>query len=264
MTTYELMIKTNHYLIRGGELNDKHKARIVHQLRAGKVSGGRKKTFNNPNWYPDYYIPPYNNGKRFQTVVPMSPKSNIIADNAYEFEILRLLHLFQPDGVVSHMIEGTLKRLKKTCFGYEGCHYADCFEAGLTVLRFLSFAAPDDKAWIKKQIGVYNNHFADRRRHSGVQKYYWLILSDMPYEIAEPEIYRQKEQIIELLNRTYLMKNENDDIPLYVMKNTLARLPEFSYIKDRQPYIDEKSKRLCFDMGVQENLIINYEDIGMS
>ena len=148
-------------------------------------------------------------------------------------------------------IEGTLNRLKKTCFGYEGCHYAECFEAGLTVLRFLSFAATYDFDWIQKQIGVYNNHFADNRRHSCVQKYYWLILSDMPFDIAELEIIRQKEHIIDHLNRSYLIKNGNEDIALYAMRNALSRLPEYACIKDRKPYVCEKNGRLKFNLSKQ-------------
>ena len=249
MTAYELMIKTNHYLIRGGKLNDTQKDDIVRRLRANRITDGRIKTAN-AYAYPKFYIPPHNDGKRLQTVVPMSPKSNIIADNAYEFEIIRLLHMFQPSEEVSHMIEATSNRLKQTCFGYNGCYYADCFEAGLTVLRFLSFAVTDDRDWIKKQIAIYNNHFTDRRRHSGVQRYYWLILSDMPLDIAEPEILRQKEIIIGQLNQNYLMKTGNEDILLCVMRNTLARLPEYSYLKDRQPYVDKKDGRLRFNMNL--------------
>ena len=248
MTAYELMINTNHYLIRGGEYNDTQKAAVAQQLRAGRITDGQKRTFADPNWYPDFFIPPHNGRKRLQTIVPMSPKTYIVADNAYEFEMLRLLHLFQPDDEVSHMIEGTLNRVKQTCFGYKGCHVAECFEAGVTVLRFLSFAAPHDRDWIQKQIAIYNNHFADNRRHSGVKVYYWLILSDMPFDIAEPEILRQKETIIDHINRSYVNKTGNEDILLYVMRNTLARLPEYSYIKDRHPYIDEKNGRLCFNM----------------
>ena len=247
MIAYELMIKTNHHLIRGGEFNETDKADIVRRLRASRITDGRKRTFNS-NWYPKYYIPPHNNGKRLQTIIPMSPKTYIVADNAYEFEMLRLLHLFRPDDEVSHMIEGTLNRLKQTCFGYESCHYAECFEAGLTVLRFLSFAATHDRDWIKKQITVYDNHFADNRRHSGVQRYYWLILSDMPFDIAKPEILRQKETIIDHISRSYLIKNGDEDILLYVMRNALARLPDYSYIKDRHPYVKEKTKRLHFNM----------------
>jgi len=248
MTAYELMIKTNQYLIRGGELTDAHKANIVRKLRSNRITDGRVKTFDDYA-YPRFYIPPYNNGKKLQTIIPMSPKSYIIADNAYEFEIIRLLHMFtQPNDEVSHMIKVTSDRLKNTCFGYQSCAYADCFEAGLTVLRFLSFAATHNRSWIQKQLDVYNNNFIDRRRHSGVQRYYWLILSDMPFDIAEPEIMRQKEHIIDQLNGSYLVKNGNEDVLLCVMRNTLARLPEYSYIKDRKPYVDEKTGRLKFNM----------------
>ena len=246
-TAYDLMIKTNHYLIRGGTLNDAQKTNIARKLRDNRKTDGRMRTFD-AYAYPKFFIPPYNNGKKLQTVVPISPGTNIVADNAYEFEILRLLHLFSLDDEVAHMIEATSDRLKQTCFGYKSCHYAECFEAGMMVLRFLSFAVPDDRDWIMKQINMYNEHFSDRSRHSGVQKYYWLILSDMPIEIAEPEILRQRGVIIDLLNRSYIKKSENDDIPLYVMRNALARLPEYSYIKNRQPYIDEKSGRLRFTM----------------
>ena len=247
MKAYELMIKTNHSIIRGEKFSNAKKADIVRQLRENKITDGSLRTFD-AYAYPRFYIPPHNNGKKLQTIIPISPKTNIVADNAYEFEILRLLHLFQPDEDVAHMIEVTLERLRNTCFGYKSCHYADCFEAGMMVLRFLSFAATDDRDWIKKQIDMYNNHFADRRHHSGVQKYYWLILSDMPLEIAEPEILRQRDHIIDHLSRNYLIKDGNEDIALCAMRNALARLPEFSYIKDRRPYVSEESGRLQFDM----------------
>ena len=251
MTAYDLMIKTNHHLIKGGTLNEAQKANVARQLRDNRKTDGRIRTFD-AYAYPKFYIPPHNNGKKLQTVIPISPGTNIVADNAYEFEILRLLHLFKRDDEVTHMIEVTANRLKQTCFGYKSCHYAECFEAGMMVLRFLSFALPDDKDWIMKQINMYNSHFADRKRHSGVQKYYWLILSDMPFEIAEPEILRQRKIIIEHLNRSYLVKTENDDIPLYVMRNTLARLSDYSFIKDRKPYVDEKSGRLRFNIDEGE------------
>ena len=247
MTAYDLMIKTNHSIIRGEMFNDTQKADIVRQLRDNRITDGRKRTFD-AYAYPKFYIPPHNNGKKLQTIIPMSPKTNIVADNAYEFEIIRLLHLFQPDDEVAHMIQVTANRLKHTCFGYKSCHYAECFEAGMMVLRFLSFAVTDDIDWIKKQITMYNDHFTDRRRHNGVQKYYWLILSQMPFDIAQPEIARQKEDIIDHLNRGYLIKSGNEDVPLYAMRNALARLPEYSYIKDRRPYISDKNGRLQFDM----------------
>jgi len=248
MAAYELMIKTNHHLIKGGAYSDIEKTEIAKQLQEGRITDGKERTFSNPNWYPKFFIPPSNGGKRLQTVIPCSPKTYIFADNAYEFEIIRLLHIFQPSDETFYMIEGTLNRLKKTCFGYEGCHYAECFEAGLAVLRFLSFAAVGDREWVDKQISIYNNHFSDSRRHSGVQRYYWWVLSEMPFDIAQPEILRQKETIIDHLNRSYVIKNGSEDILLFVMRNVLARLPEYSYIKDRQPYVNEKTNRLHFNM----------------
>ena len=249
MKAYDLMIKTNYYLIKGGVLTDKHKITIATRLQENRETDGRPKTFNNPHWYPKFYIPPFNNGKRLQTLVPTSPKSYIIADNAYEFEILRLLYLFDPTDEVHDMIEQTKNRLKKTCFGHEGCGYADCFEAALMVLRFLSFAAPHDTFWIKKQINVYRNHFADKRHHSGVQKYYWLILTDLPFEIAEPELRREQTKIIEQLNRQITIKTGNEEILYYVMRNALARLPEYKYLENREPYINAKNGKLCFEVN---------------
>ena len=254
MAAYELMIKTNHHLIKGGAYSDIEKTEIAKQLQEGRITDGKERTFSNPNWYPKFFIPPSNGGKRLQTVIPCSPKTYIFADNAYEFEIIRLLHIFQPSDETFYMIEGTLNRLKKTCFGYESCHYAECFEAGLMALRFLSFAAPHDKAWIKKQINVYNNHFADNRRHSGVQKYYWFILSEMPFELAAPEILKQEEIIVDQLNRSYKIKNENDDLLLYVMRNTLACLSKYSYLKDRKPYVDKRDGRLHFNLDKHQKM----------
>ena len=251
--TYELMIKTNHHLIRGGELTDSQKTNITRQLLTAKINMG-----SDPWLYdgamnahkPAFFVPPYNNGKKLKTVIPMGAQTAQVSDNSYELEIIRLLHKFtQPNKEIANMVEVTENRLKQLCFGYKDCFYAECFHASIVVLRFVSSVMPTDTHWIKKQITGYNKHFNDRRWHSGVHKYYWLCLSDMPFEIAEHEINRQKERIIEQLSRSYLMKNENDDIPLYAMRNALARLPEYSYLKERRPYFDEKTKRLHFNMA---------------
>jgi len=247
MIAYDLMINTNHYLIKGGELSESQKLNIAQKLRENRITDGITRTFD-AYAYPRFYLPPHNNGKKLQTIIPISPGTNIVADNAYEFEILRLLHLFQPDDDITQMIEETLARLKHTCFGYKSCHYAECFEAGMMVLRFLSFAAPHDRDWIQKQITMYNDHYTDRKRHSGVQRFYWMILSEMPLDIAKPELQRQEQIILEHLNRSYIIKNKSEDILLYTMRNALARLPTYSYIKNRKPFVDSKSGRLCFDL----------------
>ena len=247
MVAYDLMIKTNRHLIRGGEYNDAEQLDIVRQLYENRITDGKIRKAEKV--YPNFFIPPYNNGKTLPIIIPMGSKTFQVGDNAYEFEILRLLKMFSPSGDdVSHMINVTSERLKHTCFGYKSCYGCECFDASIVVLRYLTFAETDNIHWMEKQIAVYNNHFADKRHHAGIQRYYWLCLSDMPFEIAEKEIKRQKDYIISQLNQNHVMKNENDDLPLYVMRNTLARLPEFSYIKNRRPNIDEVSGCLRFDM----------------
>ena len=88
--------------------------------------------------------------------------------------------------------------------------------------------------------------------HGNVLWYYWLCLSELPFTFAEPEIQRYKDKIIIQLSRSSVMNSENDKINHPVMicaiRSVLARLSEYAYIKDRQPYISDKDGRLHFDM----------------
>ena len=235
MTAHELMTNVNHFLIKGGVLSDKQKANIVKQLLSAKNTREMAKDFFKMDWtenngYPLFYMPPNKNIK-LQTVIPMSPFTHILSANSYELEILRLLHMFAAqDDDVCNMIEKTINRLKSSCFGYQKCAYGECFQTSIITLRFISVVLPDDAEWMKKQIEVFNKHYDERRRrrNDNILFYFWLCLSEMPSEIVEPEIHHHKERIIEQLNRSCLIKNENDDIALYVMRNTLARLPEYS------------------------------------
>ena len=195
MEAYDLMIKTNHHLIRGGILSDAQKANIVRKLLAARIKSGGT-------------------------------------------------HELTPQG----LYDSAEKNAHRLVF-YTPPFNAECFHAALVVLRFISEVVPDDKDWLGKQIAGYNRHFSDRKRHSGVRRFFWLCLSDIPFEIAESEIIRQEEYIIDQLSRGFLVKNENDDIPLYAMRNALARLPEYAYIKDIKPHIGEKDGRLRFAIG---------------
>ena len=40
-----------------------------------------------------------------------------------------------------------------------------------------------------------------------------------------------------------------------MLRNLISRLPEYEYIKKRQPYINEKDERLYFDMSDIENIL---------
>ena len=277
---YELMIKINHHIIKGGEFTDKQKENIVNQFLAAKSSDKTRESFlkgvkapeylvsleksdDTRQMYPMYYIPPYNNGKKFQTVIPMSPKTHILSANSYELEIIRLLCLFAPDNPdVKAMVAETLARLKTTCFGYHDCSVGECFHSALIVLRFLASAAPGDTAWINKLIDFYNRHKGETYRHGNTYWYYCLCLSELPMdmEIAEHEILKSKDFLIRQLTRSSVMNSENDKINHPVMicmlRNCLCRLSEYAYIKNRQPYISEKDGRLHFDMTSESQITI--------
>lgn len=262
-----MTIKTNHHLIQGGALSEAQKASIVRQLLAARSTPEEAQRFYRGvrfpgnldsagrRMYPAYYIPPYQEGKKLQTVIPLSPKTHILSANAYELELLRLLHLFAPERPgVREMVEGTLARLKTTCFGWQGCATGECFASGLIVLRFLAAAAPGETEWIKKLAAFFSQHYGDStRRHGNVLWYYWLCLSELPMEIAGPEILRYETQILRQLGRSSVMNNESDKIHHPVMacmlRNCLCRFPAYAHLKGRQPYVGEKDGRLHFDLN---------------
>ena len=127
MTAYELMIKTNHYLIKGGDLNEAQKRNIVSQLLNAKSTPEQARRFyigvkfpdntdsSGRHMYPLYFIPPYNDGKKYKTILGQTPQTHILSANMYELEILRLLYLFAPDNAeIKEMTSKTLERLKTT------------------------------------------------------------------------------------------------------------------------------------------------------
>ncbi|GHV06046.1 hypothetical protein FACS1894217_03980 [Clostridia bacterium] len=273
MTAYELMIKTNRYLIQGGNLSEPQKANIVNQFLAARSDERTKQSFykgvkypNNVDkngdghMYPIYFIPPYNDNKKYQTVIPMSPKTHILSANSYELEIIRLLHLFAPnDQAIKDMVAGSLARLKTTCYGYHDCAIGECFHSALIVLRFLATVAPNETEWITQLLEFFNKHMDEKLAlrgkgvHGNVLWYYWLCLSELPLELAESEILRYKDRIIGQISRSCVMNSESDKINHPVMicslRNCLCRFPEYAHIKDVQPYVSEKDGRLHFDMN---------------
>jgi len=217
MTAYELMIKTNHHLIQGGKLTEPQKANIVRQLLASRVDERKRPKFFDDAIYPKFFIPPYNEGRKFQTVIPMSPKTHILSANAYELEIIRLLYIFDPDNSeVREILIKTLARLKVTCPGGECC-IGECFHSSLPVLRLLA-AIPNETEWIKNLMLKIQKHIDDKKKcNNGAVSYYWLCLSELPIEIAAPEILRYKDKMVQGLNK-------NDPLMICVIRNALNRI----------------------------------------
>jgi hypothetical protein len=266
MTAYELMVKTNHYLIKGGELTEPQKANITAQLLAARSDERTRQNFyrgvkypgntdsSGRRMYPVFFIPPYNGGKKLKTIYNQTPKTHILSANMYELEIIRLLHLLAPgDSTVSDMVRETLDRLKTTCFGYQGCGLGECFDASLVVLRFLA-AVSEDFAWMQSRIVNYNSHASEKKRTWHALWYFWLCLSELPFELAAPEILKYKKDMLPwLTTKSAVMNSENDKTvhPVIIcsLRNCLCRFPEYEHIRGIQPYVSEKDGRLHFDMG---------------
>ena len=204
MTAYELMVKTNHYLIRNpseDSLSPSQKRRIVSELLAARSTPEQCRRFylgvkfpdnrdsHGRRMYPDFFIPPYNGGKKYRTILGQLPKTHILSANMYELEILRLLHLFAPDDCdVRAMTEATLERLYHTCFGNEDDGIGECFDTNLVVIRYLCATSPHDLIRIRSRISVYERHRGDKARPWYVEWYYRLCLSEAPYALSEQRI----------------------------------------------------------------------------
>lgn len=263
MTAHELLIKANHYLIKGGELTDAHKANIVTQLLAAKSTPEQahrrfpKLKGSERQMYPFLYVLPYNGGVKSTTIFNQQPQTQILSMNVYELEIIRLLCLLSPDDpMIREMVEQVLSRLKKTCFGNHGCGTGECFDAGLVTLRFLAVAAPDNEAWINDQLHCYNAHLSEKKRSKYYSRqyglyyrwYYWLCLSELPFEMAEPELLRHKDEMLSTAYESMAIKTEADQVfnsvRLSALRNCLSRLSEYTYLQEYQPYVSEYDGQL--------------------
>lgn len=266
MTPHELMVKTNHYLIKSGELSDAQKVNIVRQLLAAQSDERTKQSFyrgvkfpdnidgDGRRMYPMFYIPSYNDGKKLKTIYNQTPKTHILSANMYELEIIRLLYLFaSSDPAIKEMVQKTLERLKTTCFGNEDDGVGECFDTSLVVLRFLATVSNDIK-WMQSRIDNYNNHHSEKKWPWHPLWYFWLCLSELPSLLAEQEILKYREEMLKwLTTKSCVMNSEHDKTihPVIIcsLRNCLCRFPEYAHIKNIQPCINEKDGRLYYDIN---------------
>lgn len=249
MTAYELMIKTNHYLIKnpaGDSLSPSQKRRIVTELLAARSTPEQCRQFyrgaNFPNnrdahgrrMYPEFFIPPYNDGKKYKTILGQTPTTHILSANLYELEILRLLYKFAPDDSdVRRMTEGTLERLYHTCFGNEDDGIGECFDTNLVVIRYLCTAAPHDLVRIQSRMSVYERHRAEKKRTWHSEWYYRLCLSEAPYTLAEPKIRDTLPSVQSWLTDPSGIpagRNAEPELLHSIVRNMLTRLREYREI----------------------------------
>jgi len=113
--------------------------------------------------------------------------------------------------------------------------------------------------WINKLVNKIGTRIDEKlkgknRVHGNLQWYYWLCLSEPPYNTVESELLKYKEELYARLMKSAVMNNESDKIhhPVLccILRNCLCRFPEYAYLKDRQPYVSDKDERLHFDVNL--------------
>ena len=245
MTLYELMLKTNHHLICETKpyLTDAQKAYITGRFLDGISSQEECLRFyrgvrfpdnrdcTGRRMYPEYFIPPYNDGKKYKSVLGQTPTTHIFSANLYELEIIRLLALFSAgDRDVDRIVSHTLARLKTTCFGWGDDGVGECFDTSLVVLRFLAAAAPHEDAWIASRISNYLRHKDDKKRPPQTEWYFRLCLTELPASIAVPHLTVQKQALTSLQAQKVNLSISSD--PAYqpigsvILRRCLDRLPQ--------------------------------------
>ena len=250
MSAYRTAIETNYRMIKGENIAENEREAIVGEL-LGAAEAVPAMPTGSRAMYPVFFIPP--EGVKLQSLMAQIPKTKILAGNMYELEILRVLCLLAPeDPRVASMRDATLERLRSTCFGWEDDGVGECFDASLIVLRFLCAAAPGDREWIRSRIENYNRHVGERKRPWFSLWYFWLCLSEMPLELALPEIDGHREELEKKLRRSYVMNSEQDralhPMLICMLRNLMCRLPEYGWLKGRQVVIGPGDGRARLDM----------------
>lgn len=178
--------------------------------------------------YPEFFIPPYNGGKKLQSVLGQTPKTHIFSANMYELDILRLLSRFAPgDPKVTDMIARTVNRLRTTCFAALDDGVGECFDTGLVALRFLANCAPGETGWMRRRIESFHHHYNEKKRPYYPLWYYWLCLSELPDELALPEISLYRDEVLARITKSFVMNSESDrtvhPVLLCILRNMLAK-----------------------------------------
>ena len=203
MEAYVLMLEANFLLISGCALSEEEKQSTISSLLAARNTVEEIRsyhtTFRCPGnidsegrrMYPEFYVLLLNEGKKPRIIFGQRAATHILSGNLYELEILRLLFLLAPDdSEVQAMVSASLERLKTTCFGSKGCSTGECFESTLVALRFLATVTPSDTEWMQHLVKLYLDHAADRKRSPAVVWYFWLCLTELPLQIAEPALHK--------------------------------------------------------------------------
>lgn len=266
MERYKIICETNRKQVFGDYISDDEKTYIVSSLlkdiNPEEVLCNLRK-YPHTAKGPYFYLPPHDIGKKLRLIQGYLPKTNILYNNHYELEILRLLAMYAPsEPMVEVMVKATLERLQNTCFG-KSCTQGECFPVGISVLRLLSVLQTEDE-WIRMLLEPLGQAFmAFGNGQMVIQNYLPLtyllmVFTDLKNEATIDMIDHKKEWLLTLLRRgwkTGKLSNgkvsEGDTYNLmgkYIIRNALGILPEYNNISEHKIYIDPSDERCYCDI----------------
>jgi len=267
MSIFEILKETNRKLFTGETFKDLEKKEICDTLLSAKSDTYTVNKFHKgvraPDdgrmLYPQFFIPPYNDGKKLRLVTGQLPKTQLLSSNHYELEILRILALWDNSNpVVNRMLDETLKRLDTTCFAHF-CSTGECVGAGIAVLRLLSVLSPKDGKWIDKILNPLikqydGGHNGMAATNNNVPVFYlYAVLPDIENDACLTLIEQRKNWIIHMLTRGSItgpaIQDTYNVTLLYILKNALTMLPEYAFMKSRKVYISDKDNRCYCDVN---------------
>lgn len=254
MNKYETLIEINRKEVFGEAISSQDKEMAVSAFLNGmnrkeEVQNFKRRMRVNDETdtiYPQFFIPPYNGTKKLRLVQGYLPKTNILYANHYELEILRLANMFAPENErIATMTQNTLQRLKNTCFG-NSCMQGECFATGISVLRFLAVAQPEDEEWIDRLLSPLGEHFLSlgTGQATGLKKvpltYLLMAFTDVNNQKTRELLRKRVEWLLDLLRKGRLTaKLSNGEMPegdmntlmkTYIIGNAIGILPEYKDI----------------------------------
>lgn len=269
MEKYQKLMELNRKQVMGEEITALEKENFVRLCKSEICSREKilrykrsmKVNAETDCMYPNFFIPPFNNNKKLRLVQGFLPKTHILYANHYELEILRLLVMFAPeDETVKRMVDNTQKRLKNTCFG-KSCPQGECKAAGISVLRFLASACPEDKLWIKRLTNFLGEIFLSlgagqaASRYGIPMSYLLMAFTDINNEDTRELIEQKDEWLLGLLRTGWITGrlsngkiSEGDTYNLlgkYILRNAIGTLPGNEDIEKHAIYVNEEYER-CY------------------
>ena len=272
MEKYQTLVEINRKAVFGEEISNAEKDKAVSVFLNGISSKEDIQVFKrrmrvdpeSDNMYPNHFVPPFNGNKKLRLIQGYLPKTNILYTNHYELEILRLLFMFAPENEqVNRLVENTIKRLTKTCFG-NSCEKGECVATGISVLRFLAVTQPDNVDQINKLLDPLSEKFLSLGSgQAAVQKgipmsYLLMAFPDINNEKTQSLISLKKDWLLNLLRKGWITGrlsngkiSDGDSYNLmgkYIIRNALGTLPEYEDISKYHIYVSDKDQRCYCDI----------------